>query len=100
MMFSIDRTTDFGFNENCPPCKNCKKHVYMRTVRTKIFDSSTGLPIIQERKVQNKCWVVEINTIEDLVALSKEVNEELIIGYDGVHEDLPYIEIYNGSREQ
>lgn len=28
-----------------------------------------------------------------------EVNEELIIGYDGVHEDLPYIEIYNDYRE-
>ena len=100
MIFSIRSTRGYDFEENHPPCQNCKRYKYTRTVRNKIFDSTTGLPIIQEREIENECWVIEINSIEDLMTLQNEVNEELIIGSNGLYDGLPYIEIYNGSREQ
>lgn len=47
------------FKEENKPCKNAFLKVY-----------ENG----------NKEWVVEINTLEELIALRKEVNEELVIG--------------------
>ena len=51
------------------------------------------------RDVKKECWVVEINTLEDLLDLQQEVDDELIIDSKGPCDNLPYIEIYDGYRE-
>lgn len=41
-------------------------------------------------------WYIEINTLEDLIKLQKEVNEEFIFN---VESPQPFIEIYDFWRE-
>ena len=76
MIFRISKTSDYLHTDRPKPCKNAKKIVEM--------DSLWRYEII--------CWEVEINTLEELLDLQKEVGEELIIS-DG------YIEIYDEYRE-
>ena len=42
---------------------------------------------------------IEINTLEDLLALSKDKNEELVILKGLSEKGLPMIEVYNSYRE-
>lgn len=80
MKFKIEKasyyTTEWNFNERfneeSKPCKNA---------------------VLEKDEAGVKAWVVEIDTMEDLLALRKEVNEELIIGLNGV------ITIYNDLIE-
>lgn len=76
MTFRIFKTSDYLHTDQSKPCKNAKKIVEM--------DSLSRYEIIR--------WEVEINTLEELLDLQKEVGEELIIS-DG------YIEIYDDYRE-
>jgi hypothetical protein len=46
------------------------------------------------RDLEVEAWVIEINTLEELMRLGKEVNEPLII-----FEDEMRIEIYDSYRE-
>ena len=45
---------------------------------------------------KRNCFVQEVNSIEELLLICDIAGHELVIGY----EDEPYIEIYNGPREQ
>lgn len=43
---------------------------------------------------------IEINSLEDLMNLQKDINEELIIDFTNENENHePFIEIYDGYRE-
>ena len=44
-------------------------------------------------------WTVEIETIERLVELIKEVNVEVVLGIYGKKDSMPEIEIYDDYRE-
>lgn len=44
-------------------------------------------------------YFIEINSIEELLELQKEVRSELIITYATDNESIPAIEIYNSYRE-
>ena len=64
-----------------------------------MYDPYEGKQIVMVRDVKKECWVVEINTLEDLLDLQQEVDDELIIDSKGPCDNLPYIEIYDGYRE-
>ena len=67
MLFKITKASYFTnelafeerFKEENKPCKNAILKTYENGVKE---------------------WIIEVNTLEDLLALRKEVNEELIIG--------------------
>ena len=60
MKFRIAKASEYCvFKEDSKPCEKAFIHEY-----------PTG----------EKVWMVEINTLEELMALRQEVNEELIIG--------------------
>ena len=81
MLFEIYRTSDRGLFEQPKPCKNAIK----RTYRVKPWD-------FLDTMEEGVDWLIEINTLDELLDLRKEVGEELIIG-DGT------IEIYDTRRE-
>lgn len=57
---------------------------------------SNSKPKYTEKKyLEGKKWYIEINTIEEIIKLSKETGRELIINTD----EEPYIEIYDCFRE-
>lgn len=51
----------------------------------------------EERDYWGHCGKVIINSIEELISLSKEINRELIVSAD--HGRKPSIEIYDDWRE-
>ena len=71
MKFRIEKasyyTTEWEFNKRfnkeSKPCRNT---------------------VLEKDDYGIKSWTVEIDSLEDLMALRKEVNEELIIGLNGV----------------
>lgn len=76
MIFRIRKTSSYSHIDQPKPCKNAKKIVEID-------------PVWHCETVR---WDVEINTLEELLDLQKEVGEELIIS-DG------HIEIYDDYRE-
>lgn len=97
MRFRICRSSDSCINFNkTPPCKNAiivekqEPMVYwIRDENNKRIQWDTGkIRII-------KHWEVDINTLEDLLELETEVDNQLIISSG----DLPEIEIYDCYRE-
>lgn len=80
MKFRIEKasyyTTEWEFNKRFnkdrKPCKNA---------------------VLKKDEYGIKAWWIEINSLEELLELRKEVNEELIIGLNGV------ITIYNDFIE-
>lgn len=71
MKFEIDRTSLPRFS-NKQPCKNAYK--------------------------ENGFWYIDIETLEELLNLSKGIDEELIVSSEGANDE-PYIEIYDDYRE-
>lgn len=59
MLFKITKASKPGFHEDIKPCKSAFIHTY-----------ETG----------EKVWMVELNTLADLMALRDEISEELVIG--------------------
>lgn len=82
MRFKICRSSDFyiTFNE-IPPCKNAV-----------IVE---GQVMVREKVRYIPHWEVDINTLEELLELQKEVEHPLIVSYDDTLE----IEIYDDWRE-
>lgn len=76
MIFRITKSSDYLHIDQPKPCKNAKKIVEID-------------PVGHFEKVR---WEIEINTLEELLDLLKEADNELIIS-DG------YIEIYDAYRE-
>lgn len=57
---------------------------------------STSKPKPTEKAYsEGKKWYIEINTLEEIINLSRETRKELIINTD----EEPYIEIYDCFRE-
>ena len=53
MIFEVERTSQWVFDKNRPPC-----------------DSAFS---------KNNCWLIELNTLEDLLDFQSEVGEDIII---------------------
>ena len=78
MIFEVERTSQWVFDKNRPPC-----------------DSAFS---------KNNCWLIELNTLEDLLNFQNEIGEEIII-----KDNFPWknnnievkhsIEIYDNYRE-
>lgn len=80
MKFRIKRTSDWFSEES--PC--------------------AGAELISEDDDGQKLWAIEINTLEELMALRDKIGEDLILGwtYEGEPEDrMREIEIYDSYRE-
>lgn len=70
MKFRIQRVSDQGFRStDKPPCEGC------------VFDFALGW------------WTKDVNTLEELLAISKSTNKPLIVSDDDE------IEIYDDYRE-
>ena len=99
MIFEVMRTTDLGFNEHSKPCKNARIHTYKKEIKERIYSGKLGI-VEQTRLKEYNTWVVDINTLEELLALMDEVKVEIIIGRsDKVTNIDGYIEIYDSLRE-
>lgn len=102
MTFKVSRTSDWEFNKNDPPCKNAVATVEEYESRQCIFDEN-GKRIWQSTPRTRDIWTIEINTLEELMELKKEVDEGedykigLIIFTS--KDEMPEIEIYDGYRE-
>lgn len=75
MIFRIERSSDYG-NYEKKPCENAYE--------------------VNEEVLYESKWRIEINTLEDLMNLQKEVNKELVLG---IEDSQPFIEIYDCWRE-
>ena len=80
MIFEIKRTSQWFFDKNRPPCDGAFS--------------------------KDNCWVIELNTLEDLLNFQNEIGEEIVIGNlndsFGENKDTGikhYIEIYDDYRE-
>lgn len=103
MTFKVSRTSQWRFDKKRPPCKNAVHTVEEYEFRQRIFDEN-GKRIWQSSPRTRDIWTIEINTLEDLMALKKEVNEAKwqvgLIIFDGDDENgMPEIEIYDDYRE-
>ena len=63
MLFKMIKASKPDFHEDNKPCEKAFIHTY--------DNGAFGI---------SKVWMVEINTLEDLLALRDEVHEELVIG--------------------
>ena len=99
MIFEVMRTTDWRFNEHSKPCKNARIHTYKKEIEERIYSGKLGI-VEQTRLKEYKTWVVDINTLEELLALMDEVRVEIVIGRSNKITNIDgYIEIYDGFRE-
>lgn len=119
MKFIIKRTSG---RANSSPCAEAKEEQVVRT-ETRTFHSpeefdkkfanregkwlSVGTNhrigkngyICRDREMMD-VWVIEINSIEELVALSRKYGEIIIAGhYFDINDEYPTLEIYDDYRE-
>jgi len=82
MKFRIKRTSNFDGEE-----KPCEK--------------AYGGEHLGGRANDVRVWYIDINTLDELIALRDEVENELIVGtaYEKELNDMPEIEIYDDYRE-
>lgn len=100
MIFEVMRTTDWCFNEHSKPCKNARIHTYKKEIEERIYSGKREEIIEQIRLKEYKTWVVEINSLEELLSLMDEVRVEIVIGRSNKITNIDgYIEIYDGFRE-
>lgn len=89
MIFGIKRTSQWFFEEDVAPCDKAF---------IKEFERYVGAD-----KIQDKDWFIELNTLEDLLNLQEEIDEDIIISdyyytYNSI--DVKHsIEIYDDYRE-
>lgn len=117
MLFQVTRTSIWDKKKK--PYNKCipisLTHIDRRTFRTpeeydercgqygKWFDVGSNHRIENGRIVRDlnieSVWGIEINSLEELMAFKKEVDEELVIGISYMDEKTPSIEIYDDYRE-
>lgn len=96
MIFEIERTSQWNFDENEPPCDRAFIKEF------EIIETRWNKP---DTKKKLKSWFIELNTLEDLLTLKEEIGEELIIRNSNWGEDIRditvnyQIEIYDTYRE-
>ncbi len=93
MIFEIEKTSHrWTFDENEPPCR-------------KAFIKEFKEPKYWGKHIepQKKTWLIELNTLKDLLNLQKEIGEDIIIGDTSLRANdigvKHYIEIYDDYRE-
>lgn len=116
MKFIISRTSEWG---DSSPCAEAKKETIWITEDNKCpsfeeynraySDRTPWLSVGKnhrissnghiQRDVEQTEWVVDINSIEDLLELSKKYGELIIYTQLFPGEIAPYIEIYDDYRE-
>ena len=119
MKFIITRTSEWG---DSSPCAEAKKEQVVR-IETRTFHSSEEFDkkfagregcwlsvgtnhrigrdgyICRDREMMN-VWTVEINSIEELIALSRKYGNIIIADhYLNVNDGYPALEIYDDYRE-
>jgi hypothetical protein len=123
MKFVVYRTS--SRSEKSPPLPECQKELVIRrdtrtASRPEDIPAHRGQPSDwwykngKNHRVEDGCivrdfddevWVLEVRSLEDLVAISKRESGSLIIGGGSQHrklgqiEDLPSLEIYDAYRE-
>ena len=115
MKFEITRT--LGIYDDEKPIKNCEEYFYNRVFSqhgyygnseraTEIFledpniiESWRDENKVLHKKVKLKCYVVEINSLEELYQLTKENCGRIVFETDSVAGLDGYIEIYDDYRE-
>ena len=115
MKFIISRASEWGDDS---PHNNAKKefveHWHIRTCSEESFDEKlsfreglwrskgkdhtvTEKGYIKRRESDVEVWIIEINTLEELIKLSSECR--IIVGPISETHNLPTIEIYDDYRE-
>lgn len=98
MKFQIYRTSNYSDRDN-PKVEKAKKEILKYHYNA--YTPHGGTPIYA-RDEMKECWTIEINTLEELIALAKSQKSPIILGlpYDeGEGFQLHSIEIYDGYRE-
>ena len=96
MIFEIERTSQWTFDENEPPCDGAF---------VKEFEITETMWNRPATKKKMKSWFIELNTLEDLLAFKEEIDEEIIIRYSNWADNIKdvkviyQIEIYDTYRE-
>lgn len=116
MKFTITRTSTYGNNKPCEEAMPYEvTYVDMRAFKTpEEFDEKFGLRAgkwletgTNHRKINGyiardigteKCWAIEINSLEDLMALCHKYGD-LVIETNMWDKETPNIEIYDDYRE-
>lgn len=101
MIFEVTRTSCWDFDKNRPPCKGAVAGIKRIKLRKRVYDY--GYKWIDAGFKDEPIWTIKINTIEDLLNLLKEVQEEdpsneLIVS-SAEEGYLPELEIYDSYRE-
>jgi hypothetical protein len=117
MLFQVTRTSIWDYNkkpyDKCIPIELTQ--VDRRTFRTpEEHDERCGqhgkwLDVGSNHRIENgrivrdldpvNVWGVEINSLEELMAFKKEVDEELVISISHIDQKTLSIEIYDDYRE-
>lgn len=96
MTFEIIRTSTLY--KKVPPCKNAYAKDVLVFIKRNYIRDEQGNRIMQETPLFDKRWFVDINTLEELIAIREEVENPLIIDHDDeLNRDV--IEIYDSYRE-
>ena len=96
MIFEVERTSQWMFDENKPPCDGAFVEEF------EITKTMWNGPAAKKKM---KRWFIELNTLEDLLAFKEEIDEELIITHSSWEEVIKdftvkyQIEIYDTYRE-
>lgn len=119
MKFIITRTSDYGDDNS--PCEEAKRSqvvkVETRTLRTpeefdKKFAAREGTwlsigtnhrigrdgYICRDREMMN-VWTIEVNSIEELIELSRKYGEIIVADHYWSNDEYPTLEIYDAYRE-
>ena len=75
MKFIVIKTSWRYDDEHTAPCENA------------VFDN------------EEEGWVIEINSIEELLSFVEKCSDEIIISLKAYNSELPCLEIYNDWRE-
>ena len=75
MKFIVIKTSGSYDDEHTAPCENS------------VFDK------------EEKAWIIEINSIEELLSVLKKCNHDIIISQKAYNSELPCLEIYDDWRE-
>lgn len=95
MIFEVERTSQWDFDENKPPCDGAFIKEF------EIIETKWNKP---NSKKKLKRWFIELETLEDLLAFKEEIDEELIIRNSNWRDDIKdvtvnyQIEIYDTCR--
>ena len=115
MLFEITKTSLWGEDkpiDNCFPIKLTRvdtRHFssfeeYDKNNKTKWTDEGTNHRVLPNGYIardmgEKDAWGININSMNDLVMLMKEVKEELVLGTSWIDNTTPRIEIYDTWRE-